>query len=174
MPASRHFSRSPFIVWKNCAVCDRSSCLPPPRRCWPQKAARSFRPGNSSARLIRRLPEDQGSAVEERFTATVSSIVEQIATCPEGRLGFPCCLRVSPCPYRGCGDVERVLQDLIEEGIRGASFNRALHSRIGTQSLQHLLAAAAPYNYSGAERTGVATAILQLYLYGLLGRGKPG
>ena len=96
------------------------------------------------ARLLPFFPRSETGSSPDLVIRAVSHLVDQIVECPAGRLGAPCCLRMSPCPYNGWAAIEEPLRRWIEEGLRTGTLTRGPDPGFAARALHHLLSAAAP------------------------------
>jgi AcrR family transcriptional regulator len=130
--------------------------------------------GRVAEQLLLDIQVDPSASAPERLTLTVSKIVECIANSPEGRLGCPCCLKLSPCPYGECHQVWDRLHGLIAESARQGAIRQDVDAALAARCLQHLLSAAAKHPYQGKERMRNVLWVTHLYLHGVLGpAGQP-
>ena len=123
-----------------------------------------------TARLLPKLPASAAGPAE-KLSATVSAVTKEIADSPEGRLGVPCCLRMSPCPYRAWGDLQQALQKLVKDGARSDIVRDKMACQGAAECFQHLLSAAAPHDYPDqrAQKRQLSL-VVKLYLHGLLNK----
>lgn len=122
------------------------------------------------ARLLPFFLRSETGSPPDRLIRAVSHVVGRIVECPAGRLGAPCCLRTSPCPYNGWAAIEEPLRRWIEEGLRTGTLTRVPDPELAARALHHLLSAATPSRHnSRAVRRKVLDWVLRGYLTGLLG-----
>ena len=124
--------------------------------------------GRVAERLLVDIQVHPPANAPERLALTISTIVESIAGCREGRLAYPCCLKLSPCPYEACHEIRERLQGLIGESARQGDIRLDMNAALAAGCLQHLLSAAA-HPYKGEERTRNLLQVRDLYLHGILG-----
>ncbi len=123
-----------------------------------------------TARLLPKLAVSEAGPAE-KLSATVSAVTKAIADSPEGQLGVPCCLRMSPCPYRAWGKLDHALQKLVKEGARPDLVRDKVERQGAAACFQHLLSAASPHDCPDqSARKRHLSLVVKLYLHGLLNK----
>ena len=120
-------------------------------------------------RLSARFQDRKSEVAGKSFKEIISTVADEIADSPSDCLGFPCCLRVSPCLYDGPEKLRRKLQESIDEGVKAGVFRRGINAELAGRSFEHVLSAVAPHQYlKPAERRRNMASGLDLYLCGIL------
>jgi AcrR family transcriptional regulator len=116
-----------------------------------------------AARAMEGLPPASGTP-EQRLLALTDGLVAALAQGFYGRLPLPCCLRVSPCPYKCWATVEEPLCRLIEAGMRGGQFAGVSDPKLAARALHHLLTALRLDGRLHGERLQLLTWFRRTYL----------
>lgn len=67
-----------------------------------------------SAELVSLLDQDGKRSARKRLELSLDALGGRVAGRPNGHLGFPCCMKRSPCPFVGMSELEAILGQMIE------------------------------------------------------------
>jgi len=102
-------------------------------------------------RLLLRIGAEHEGDIQDLLGRTVFQIVDEIAASSSGSLGYPCCLRSSPCPHAGCQKIGPALLVLMERGAKTGAVRQDIDASLAVGFLHHLLSAARNHDANREE-----------------------
>ena len=122
-----------------------------------------------STNLLSRLSTEKvTTSVREKIELLVPTLGEEMATHPSGRLGFPCCLRRSPCPYGGVSELEAMIRSILEEAKAEGLLRGDADPDLAASLFICLLTTAAHRQANAAGTKKHLSSVCSIYLHGLI------